>query len=165
MQSSHFELFVVLNDHFFHSSLFPFIYFILPIPLFSCSYKHILRSLQKQELSWRLWSHSGSSAAWWTKSPKTSCSFRGQAWHQPSYIWLTSDLNLLSSVKTTRTGDLLYQTIFWLSLNPLFIKENKTKVLMSTDEDNKDEPQRSHNGLHTHKPFSVFAASVFSYGG
>lgn len=36
---------------------------------------------------------------------------------------------------------------------------------MSIDEDNKDEPQRSSNGLHTHKPFSVFAASVFSYGG
>ena len=161
MLSSHFELFIVLYDHFFHSSPPPFIYFTLPTPLFSCLYKDIWGSLQKQPLSWRLQSQS----AWLTKSPKTSCNFRGRAWHQPSYIWLTSDLNSLSSVKTTRTRDLLYQTIFWLSLNRLFIKENKTKVLMSIDEDNKDEPQRSRNGLHAHKPCSVIAASMFSYGG
>lgn len=88
---------------------------------------------------------------------------RGQAWHQPSCIWLSSDLNLLSNVETTGTQDLLYQ-IFWLSLNLLFIKENKIQVLMSIDEDNKDEPQLSHNGLHTHKPSSVFVASVLSFG-
>lgn len=96
-------------------------------------------------------------------NPKTSCNFRGRAWHQPSYIWLTSDLNLLSSMKR-RTGDLLYQTIFSLSLNSLFIKENKTKVLMSTDEDNKDEPQRSRNGLHTHKPSQSLWLQCFPMG-
>lgn len=89
---------------------------------------------------------------------------RGQAWHQPSCIWLSSALNLLSNVETTGTRDLLYQ-IFWLSLNLLFIKENKIQVLMSIDEDNKDEPQLSHNGLHTHKPSSVFVVSVLSFGG
>lgn len=124
------------------SSPSPFIYSTLPTPLFSCSQKHVLRSLQKQQLSWRLWSQSGSRAAWWTKSPPASCSLRGQAWPQPSYICVTADWSLLSSMKTIRTGHLLYQTIFWLSLNPLFIKENKTRVLMSIDEDNKHEPQR-----------------------
>lgn len=158
MQSSHFELFMVLYDHFF-----PFSF--LPTPLFSCSQKRVLRSSQKQQLSWRLRSQSGSRAAWWTKSPTASCSLRGQAWHQPSYTCLTAGWSLLSSMKTIRTGHLLYQTIFWLLLNPLFIKENKTTVLMSIDEDNKHEPQRSHNGLHTYKPFSVFVASVFPYGG
>lgn len=36
---------------------------------------------------------------------------------------------------------------------------------MAIDEDSKDAPQLSHNGLHTHKPSSVFVASMLSYGG
>lgn len=98
-------------------------------------------------------------------SPQMPYNFRGQVWCQPGYIWLASDVNLLTRVKTTRKEDLLYQAIIWLLLNPLFIKENKTEVLMYKDEDNKDEPQRSCNGLHTHKPFTVFVTPVFSYGG
>lgn len=86
------------------------------------------------------------------KESQNILQLRGQAWHQPSCIWLSSDLNLLSNVETTGTWDLLYQ-IVWLSLNLLFIKANKREVLMSIDEDNKDEPQLSHNGLHTHKVF------------
>lgn len=35
---------------------------------------------------------------------------------------------------------------------------------MSVDEDNEDEPQRSGNGLHTHKPFSVFVLQCFPVG-
>lgn len=55
-----FELFVVLYDHLFQTSLSLFIYYTLPIMLLSCSYKHtlnsykrILRSLKKQQFSWR----------------------------------------------------------------------------------------------------------------
>lgn len=150
---------MVIYDNFFHSSLSPFAYFTSPVPIFPCSYEHILKSLQKQQLSCGSWSQ----CCLMDKEFQDILQLGGQAWHQPSCIWLSSDLNLLSNVETTGTQDLLYQ-IFWLSLN-LFIKESKIEVLMSIDEGNKDEPQLSHNGLHTHKPSSVFVASVLSYGG
>lgn len=142
------------------SSILPFLLLftsLFQFPLFPCSYNHVLRSLQKQQLSCSSWSQ----CCLMDKESQNILQLRGQAWHQPSCIWLSSDLNLLSNVETTGTWDLLYQ-IFWLLLNLLFIKENKIEVLMSIDENNKDEPQLSHNGLHTHK---IFVASMLSYGG
>lgn len=145
MQPSHSELFMVLYDNSFHSSLSPIVYFTSPFPLFPCSYKHILKSLQKQKLSCGSWSQ----CCLMDKEFQNILQLGGQAWHQPSCIWLSSDLNLLSNVETTGTQDLLYQ-ILWLLLILLFIKENKIEVLMSIDEDNKAERQLSHNAIIAH---------------